>query len=157
MKLKIKVKEITSGCFPIRSNGKDSDCYDLFLAEDVTLKKGEVYVAKLGVAIDMPSGLIARVYSRSSCPSKLGVTVANGIGFIDNVYKGDNDEWRCPLYAYKDVTLTKGTRICQFEIAPSQFAKWYQKLRWLLSTPLLDHVDSLGNKNRGGIGTSGSK
>lgn len=154
--MKIKVKEITKGCFPVRSNDKDSDCYDLFLAEDVTLKKGEVYVAKLGVAIEMPKGIIARVYSRSSAPSKLSVTVANGIGFIDNIYKGDNDEWKCPIYAYKAVTLTKGTRICQFEVAPSQFATWYQKLRWLLSTPLLDRVDQLGNVNRGGIGTSGN-
>ena len=40
--MKIKVKEITEGCFPVRSNGSASDCYDLFLAEDVTLKKGEI-------------------------------------------------------------------------------------------------------------------
>ena len=156
--MKIKVKEITKGCFPVRSNGEASDCYDLFLAEDVTLKKGEIYVARLGVAMEMPKGIIARVYSRSSCPSKLGVTVANGLGFIDNIYKGDNDEWKAPLYAFKDVTIPKGTRICQFEIAPSQFATVWQKLRWLFSNKLLlEKVDMLGNKDRGGIGSSGLK
>lgn len=155
--MKIKVKEIVKGCFPIRSNGKNSDCYDLFLAEDVTLKKGDIYVARLGIAMQLPKGIIARVYSRSSSPSKLGIGVANGLGFIDTVYCGDNDEWRCPIIAYKDVTLTKGTRICQFEVAPSQFAKWYQKLKWLFTVPILDPVDHLGNMDRGGIGTSGIK
>lgn len=153
--MKIKVKEITKGCFPVRSNGEASDCYDLFLAEDIVLKKGDVYVAKLGVAMEMPKGIIARIYSRSSSPSKLGVTAANGLGFIDNIYKGDNDEWRCPMLALRDVTLTKGTRVCQFEIAPSQFATVWQKLKWLISKPLLVQVDYLGNSDRGGIGTSG--
>lgn len=154
--MRIKVKEITKGCFPIRSNGSASDCYDLFLAEDVTLKEGEIYVAKLGVAMEMPKGIIARVYSRSSSPSKLGIGVANGLGFIDTIYCGDNDEWRCSIIAYKDVNIPKGTRICQFEVAPSQFAKWHQKLRWLLTTPLLEQVDQLGNMDRGGIGTTGT-
>lgn len=154
--MKIKVKEITEGCFPVRSNGQASDCYDLFLAEDITLKKGEIYVAKLGVAMEMPKGIIARVYSRSSSPSKLGIGVANGLGFIDTVYCGDNDEWKCSIIAYKAVNIPKGTRICQFEVAPSQFAKWHQKLRWLLTTPLLEQVDQLGNMDRGGIGTTGT-
>lgn len=153
--MKIKVKEIIEGCFPVRTNNESSDCFDLFLAEDVTLKKGEVYVAKLGVAMEMPEGIIARVYSRSSAPSKLGITVANGIGFIDNAYKGDDDEWMCPIYAFEDVTLAKGTRVCQFEIAPSQFAVWYQKLRWLFTKPTLVSTEHLNNENRSGIGSTG--
>ena len=32
--MKIKVKEITKGCFPVRSGEGMSDCYDLFLAEE---------------------------------------------------------------------------------------------------------------------------
>lgn len=154
--MKIKVKEITSGCFPIRTGLTKSDCYDLVLAEDVTMKKGEVYVAKLGIAVELPKGMVATIYSRSSAPSKLGVTVANGIGFIDTSYNGDNDEWKAPLYAFKAVTIPKGTRVCQFEVKLSQFATVWQKLKWLLSSkPLLEPVDSLGNPNRGGIGSSG--
>lgn len=38
--MKVKVKEITLGCMPIRVEGDKSDCFDLVLAEDVTLKKG---------------------------------------------------------------------------------------------------------------------
>ena len=56
--MKIKVKEITKGCFPVRTGEDKSDCFDLCLAEDVTLKKGEVYVAKLGIATELPKGLV---------------------------------------------------------------------------------------------------
>ena len=154
--MKIKVKEITSGCFPIRTGEDKSDCFDLCLAEDVTLKKGEIYVARLGIATELPKGIVANIYSRSSAPSKLGVTIANGMGFIDNSYHGDNDEWKAPLYAIKAVTIPKGTRVCQFEIKLSQFATVWQKIKWLLSSkPLLEVVKSLRNENRGGIGSSG--
>lgn len=153
--MKVKVKEITEGCFPVRTNNSASDCFDLILAENVIMKAGEVYVARLGVAMQLPKGCVARVYSRSSSPSKLGVTLANGIGFIDNAYNGDMDEWRCPMYAFKDVELEKGTRICQFEIVPSQFSKWYQKIKWLFSSFTLKRVSKLSNDNRGGIGSTG--
>lgn len=37
--MKIKVKEIIEGCMPVRIEGDKSDCFDLVLAEEVTLKK----------------------------------------------------------------------------------------------------------------------
>ena len=153
--MKVKVKEITLGCMPIRVEGDKSDCFDLVLAEDVTLKKGELYVAKLGVAMELPKGMIAKVYSRSSTPSKWNVQIANSIGFIDNIYNGDGDEWKAPLLAIKATTIPKGTRICQFEIVPSQFATALQKLKWLFSNKVeLMQVNHLGNDNRGGIGST---
>mgnify|MGYP001160375623 FL=1 len=156
--MKVKIKEIIEGCLPKRVGGDKSDAIDLILGETVTLKKGEVYVARLGIAAEMPKGMIARVYSRSSAPSKLNIGVANGLGFIDNIYNGDNDEWKCPLIAYKACTIEKGTRVCQFEIAPSQFATRWQKIKWLLSSRLkLVKVEELGNTDRGGIGSSGIK
>lgn len=153
--MKIKVKEIVKGCFPVRTGLDKSDCFDLFLAEDVELKKGEVYVAGLGIAAELPKGMTARVYSRSSTPVKVGVMVANGIGFIDNAYKGNDDEWKAPLYALKSVKIPKGTRICQFEVLPSQFATGFQKLKWLLTKPYLEEVSVLCNTGRGGIGSTG--
>lgn len=154
--MNIKVKEITKGCFPVRTNGSKSDCFDLCLAEDVTLKKGQIYVAKLGVAMELPKGMVAMVYSRSSCPTKLGIGVANSVGYIDNAYNGDSDEWRLPIVAYKAVNLTKGTRVCQFKVSLSQFATIRQKIKWLFSNKIvLTKVDKLTNNNRGGIGSSG--
>lgn len=153
--MRVKVKEITEGCFPVRTNGSNSDCYDLFLAEDVTIKKGDIYIAKLGIAMQLPKGLVAKIYSRSSTPSKYNVIIPNSIGFIDNSYNGDEDEWKCPLYALKTTTIPKGTRICQFEVAPSMFSNELQKLKWLFSKITLERVETLNNESRGGIGSSG--
>lgn len=154
--MKIKVKEIVENCMPVRSGGEKSDCFDLCLAEDITLKKGEVYVARLGIATELPKGIVAKIYSRSSSPSKLGVTLANGLGFIDTIYNGDTDEWKAPLYAFKAVTIPKGTRICQFEVKLSQFATRWQKIKWLLSSKIFFKlVESLGNKDRKGLGSTG--
>lgn len=154
--MKINIREIVAGCFPVRTGGSKSDCFDLFLGEDITLKKGEVYVARLGLAAELPKGIVAKIYSRSSSPSKMGVTVANGLGFIDTIYSGNEDEWKCPLYAYKAVTIPKGTRVCQFEIKLSQFATRWQKIKWLLSSSIeLIKVPMLKSINRGGLGSSG--
>lgn len=156
--MKIKVKEIVEGCIPVRVNGIKSDMFDLILGEDVTLKKGETYVARLGVAMELPKGMVGVIISRSSSPTKLGVMIANSVGLIDQVYNGNEDEWKAPLQAIKATTIPKGTRICQFAIVPSQFATVWQKLRWLLSNKLLlEKVDMLDNENRGGIGSSGLK
>lgn len=153
--MKIKVKEIVEGCMPVRVEGDKSDCFDLVLGEDVTLKKGELFIARLGVAMELPKGMTARVYSRSSTPSKYNVQIANSIGIIDNTYNGDEDEWKAPLLAIKATTIPKGTRICQFEIVPSQFATAWQKLKWVFNNKVgLVQVDHLGNDNRGGIGST---
>lgn len=153
--MKIKIKEIELGCMPIRVEGDKSDCFDLRLAEDVTLKKGEFYVARLGVAMELPKGMRANVFSRSSTPGKLNVQVANSVGIIDNVYNGDCDEWMIPLLAFKATVIPKGTRICQFEIVPSQFATAWQKLKWLFSNKVeLVPVSYLNNDSRGGFGST---
>lgn len=153
--MKIKVKEIVEGCMPVRVEGDKSDCFDLVLGEDVTLKKGELFIARLGIAMELPKGMTARVYSRSSTPSKYNVQIANSIGIIDNTYNGDEDEWKAPLLAIKATTIPKGTRICQFEIVPSQFATAWQKLKWVFNNKVeLVQVDHLGNDNRGGIGST---
>lgn len=153
--MKIKVKEIVEGCMPVRVEGDKSDCFDLVLGEDVTLKKGELFIAGLGIAMELPKGMTARVYSRSSTPGKYNVQIANSIGIIDNTYNGDEDEWKAPLLAIKATTIPKGTRICQFEIVPSQFATAWQKLKWVFNNKVeLVQVDHLGNDNRGGIGST---
>lgn len=154
--MKIKVKEIVDGCMPVRTNGKASDCFDLMLAEDVSLKKGQIVVARLGIAVELPKDVVAKIYSRSSSPKKQGIGIANSMGFIDTAYNGNKDEWMAPLYAFRDTTLRKGTRVCQFEVQLSQFASWWSKLKWLLSSKvILKKVFKLRDKNRGGLGSTG--
>lgn len=125
--------------------GNRSDWIDLRAAEDVTLKKGEVYYIPLGVAIELPKGYEALVAPRSSTPKNFFVIMANSIGVIDETFRGDNDQWCMPAYAIQDTEIKKGERVCQFRIIEHQPEIEFEV------------VDHLGNKDRGGWGTSGKK
>ena len=119
------------------------DWIDLRAAEDVVMKKGDFKLIPLGVAMELPRGYEALVAPRSSTFKKLGILLANSIGIIDESYKGDGDEWHFPAYAVRDTVIHKNERICQFRIIQ------HQPLIHLLE------VKTLGNADRGGIGSTG--
>ena len=119
------------------------DWIDLRCAEDVTMKAGEFRMIPLGVAMELPQGYEALVAPRSSTFKKYGIILANSLGIIDESYKGDNDEWNFLAYAVRDTTIQKDERICQFRIIEHQ------------PLILLRDVESLGNADRGGIGSTG--
>lgn len=119
------------------------DWIDLRCGEDVEMKAGEYRMIPLGVAMELPQGYEALVAPRSSAFKKYGIILANSIGIIDETYKGDNDEWNFLAYALRDTVIRKNERICQFRIIRHQ--------------PLihLQEVQTLGNPDRGGIGSTG--
>lgn len=119
------------------------DWIDLRAAEDVIMYGGEYKLIPLGVAMELPQGYEALVAPRSSTYKKCGIIMPNSIGIIDESYKGDNDEWHFPAIAMYDTKIRKNERICQFRIIEHQ--------------PLihLKEVESLGNEDRGGFGSTG--
>ena len=119
------------------------DWIDLRAAETMRLYGGEYALIPLGVAMELPEGYEAIVAPRSSTFKKCGIIMANSTGIIDETYKGDNDEWHFPAFAMYDTMIRKNERICQFRIIQHQ--------------PLihLQEVEMLGNKDRGGIGSTG--
>lgn len=129
-----KIKQIEGG-----------DWVDLRSAEDVELKAGEFKMFPLGVAMQLPAGYEALVLPRSSTFKKYGVILVNSMGVIDESYCGDNDEWQFLAYALRDTVIPKNERICQFRIIEHQ--------------PRIEftEVESLGNADRGGIGSTGRK
>ena len=119
------------------------DWIDLRAAEDVTMKAGEYKMIPLGIAMELPKGYEALVAPRSSTFRRYGVLLANSIGIIDESYKGDNDEWNFLAYAVRDTVIPKNERICQFRIIKHQ-----PSIRFV-------EVRSLGNADRGGVGSTG--
>lgn len=119
------------------------DWIDLRSAESVDIKAGEYKLIRLGVAMELPEGYEALVAPRSSTFKNYGVLLANSLGIIDESYKGDNDEWKFLAYATRDTHVEKNDRICQFRIIEHQ-----PKIK-------LTKVESLGNADRGGIGSTG--
>ena len=119
------------------------DWIDLRAAEDINMETGEFKMIPLGVAMELPEGYEALVAPRSSTFKKYGIILANSIGIIDESYKGDGDEWHFPALAMRGTFIRKNERICQFRIIRHQ--------------PLihLQEVESLGNADRGGLGSTG--
>ena len=122
-----------------------SDWIDLRAAEEVTLKAGEFALIPLGVAMALPEGYEAHLAPRSSTFKNYGILQTNSIGVVDWSYRGDNDEWRMPVYATRDVTIEKGARICQFRIVENQ-----PKLNFV-------RVGHLDGPDRGGFGSTGKR
>ena len=120
-----------------------SDWIDLRATEEVTLKAGEFALIPLGVAMALPEGYEAHLAPRSSTFKNYGILQANSMGVVDCSYCGDNDQWRMPVYATRDVTIPKGARICQFRIVENQPALRFTR------------VESLGGPDRGGFGSTG--
>lgn len=120
-----------------------SDWVDLRASEDVILKAGEFTLIPLGIAVELPEGYEAHVVPRSSTFKNFGVLQTNSMGVIDCTYCGDEDMWRWPVYATRDTVIHKNDRICQFRIMENQ------------PQLVFEEADRLGNKNRGGFGSTG--
>ena len=142
-KLRIKIKYFTD----IERIGKIDigDWVDLRLAEDVGIYKGENRLLPLGIAMELPKGYEAHILPRSSTFKNWGILVANSMAIIDESYNGDNDQWFLNVFATRDTLINKGDRICQFRVMEKQ-----PKIEFV-------EVETLGNKDRGGFGTTGVK
>ena len=122
-----------------------SDWIDLRAAEEVELKAGEYKMIPLGVAMQLPQGYEAHLAPRSSTFKTWGILQTNSIGVVDGSYCGDNDMWRMPVYATRDTVIHVNDRVAQFRIVENQ-----PKI-------VFEEVDTLGNKDRGGFGSTGVK
>ena len=166
----IKIKADSDVCLPQKIS--KGDWIDLCAAEDIEYdapvvvfdhsdKTNKVMFSEgmlsLGVAMELPEGFEAVMAARSSTDKNFGVMLRNGIGVIDNSYKGDDDIWRMAWRAFRKGRIKKGDRVAQFRIQPSQHATFLQKVRWLLAKGVtLKRVKTLGNVSRGGIGSTGT-
>lgn len=173
--MKIKFMALCEHCIPkIHENG---DWFDLSVMEDVKLsgpklavkkkKTGEEYTStkvdvsssliSLGIAMQLPKGYEAHILPRSSTYSKWHLLLSNSMGIIDNSYCGNSDIWKFGAVALKDVTIPAGTRIAQFKIVLSQKATIWQKIKHLFDRKIeFVRVETLGNKSRGGFGSTGN-
>lgn len=122
---------------------KKGDWIDLRSAEDITLKAGEFHLISLGVSIQVPEGYESILAPRSSTFKNFGIIQANSIGVIDESYCGDDDIWMFPAYAIRDTKINKNDRICQFRIIKHQ------------PEVEIETVETLGNENRQGFGSTG--
>ena len=141
----IKIKYFTDKIDKLTYIDGKSDWVDLRAAENISLKKGEFRLIPLGVAMELPKGYEAHVVPRSSTFKNFGIIQTNHQGVIDGSYCGDNDQWYFPAIAMRDTSIKAGDRICQFRIMEHQ------------PQLIFEAVDTLGNEDRGGIGSTGKR
>ena len=146
----IKIKYF-EGANKLKSIEK-GDWIDLYANKEIFIPKGQRAMIPLGIAMELPKGYEAHIVPRSSTFKTWGIILVNSIGIIDNSYNGDNDQWHFPAYCLESRTIVdgregtliqKGDRICQFRIVENQ--------------PSIEfiEVESLGNEDRGGFGSTG--
>ena len=168
--MKIKVRLINPNCkFEFIDKG---EWIDLKAAETVEFsapyantlngkrdKRDVVFdykLSPLGFAMKLPKGFEAIVLPRSNTFKTWGLVQWNSEGVIDSSYSGNDDVWRFPAIAFRDMAVLEGDRICQFRIQPSQKASVWTKLKWLFTNKIeFVWVDSLDEENRGGFGSTG--
>ena len=162
--MKIKVKLNNLSC-KIEQN-KKGEWIDLKAATTLSLKaptingikKFDTALIPLGISMELPKYFEANIVPRSSTFKNFKIILANSMGIIDSTYNGDGDEWKFQAIALDSTKINEGDRIAQFRIRPSQFAPWWVKIKWLFVNKIeFKSVKTLGNKSRGGFGSTGTK
>jgi dUTP pyrophosphatase len=121
------------------------DWIDLRAAETVEMKQGDFKIISLGISVELPKGYEMYIVPRSSTYKNFGIIQPNSPSVVDELYKGDMDILYYPCVAMRDTIINKNDRICQFRIM-----KKMEELE-------IVEVETLGNENRGGLGSSGIK
>lgn len=142
--MQIKIKYFNDNLEKIKKI-EVGDWIDLRAADTIMLNKDEFSLIPLGVAMELPRGYEAHIVPRSSTFKKFGIMQTNHQGVVDESYCGDNDQWFFPAYALRDTKIELNDRICQFRIVEKM-----PKVEFV-------EVKNLGNKNRGGHGSTGTK
>ena len=122
--------------------------FDLFarLDEPVLLAPGEVAVIPLNVATQIPVLAVGLLFQRSSTYRKWKVRLTNGVGVVDSLFKGPNDEWAAEFQNMGDTTtvINNGDKVCQAVFLNLLPVELHEK-------------DDFTTADRGGFGTSFDK
>ena len=120
---------------------------DLYACLDapVTIGPGETYLAKTGIAMEIPVGYAGLIYARSGLATKKGLAPANKVGVVDADYRG---EIMVALHNHsnKKAAIEPGERIAQMVITPFLTANY---------TVVEELSDTVRGEN--GFGSTGRK
>ncbi|WP_297436474.1 dUTP diphosphatase [uncultured Clostridium sp.] len=154
MKIRIKYFE---GATKLQKISK-GNWIDVYSNKDVFVELNNRAMVPLGFALELPCGWEGHVAPRSSTFKTWGVMMTNSLGIIDDTYIGDNDQWHMPVFCL----LTKDTQLIDGVEKQGSWIKKGDKIaqfRIMEVMPELEfeEVESFGNADRGGFGTTGTK
>lgn len=141
MNLEVKYEKSVAE-FPLETR-EGSAGIDLYVAEDVSMKKGDFKLISMGVVVRVPKGFYTELVPRSSTFKKYGLIQTNSVGIIDNSYCGNEDIIKMPVFATRDTEVKRGDRICQLLV----------KKDYSLDVDIVG-VETMSESNRGGFGST---
>ena len=146
-KLTLKIKKLENFVSMPQYKTTGASAMDLVAAikEDVIIPSGEIRMIPTGIAIELPHNTEAQVRSRSGLAIKSGIAVVNGIGTIDEDYRGEICVGLIN-HSKTDFKISRGDRIAQMAIME-------------VLKPEIVIQDELSNTKRagGGFGSTGIK
>lgn len=108
-------------------------------------RQGDFLLLDLGIATKLPEGYEANIVPRSSTYKTFQFLQTNSFGVIDESYCGDNDKYFLPALCMQDGFVIYNERICQMRINKK------------MDDVKIVEVDKLGDVDRGGCGSSGTR
>lgn len=116
-KLTLKIKKLPNFVSMPEYKTPGASAMDLVAAvdEDIIIPSGEIRIIPTGIAIELPRNTEAQVRSRSGMAIKKGIAVVNGIGTIDEDYRGEICVGLIN-HSKVDFTIQRGDRIAQMAI-----------------------------------------
>ncbi len=116
-KLTLKIKKLSNFVSMPEYKTQGASAMDLIAAieNDVVIPSGEIRMIPTGIAIELPHNTEAQVRSRSGLAIKKGIAVVNGIGTIDEDYRGEICVGLIN-HSKTDFTIQRGDRIAQMAI-----------------------------------------
>ena len=143
MKVNFKLLSETAS-LPAYSREGDA-CLDIRSDENTVIKAKSFGIVGTGVAAETPSGFELQLRARSGLAAKRGIGLVNGIGTIDENYRG---EIKAVLFNFgeEDFVIEKGDRIAQI---------CFFKTTKIEPTETQELTET--NRGEGGFGSSGTK
>lgn len=140
---------------------------DVYANRDVFVKEGARAMVPLGFALELPKGWEAHIAPRSSTFKTWGIIQTNSVGVVDDTYIGDNDQWHMPVYCLEGKHDREGLEVSEESqlVENECIGTWIKRgdkigqFRIMEVMPEIEfeEVESFGNTDRGGFGTTGIK
>ena len=145
--MELKIKKLANFVSMPEYKTAGASAMDLVAAieNDVIIPSGEIRMIPTGIAIELPHNTEAQVRSRSGLAIKSGIAVVNGIGTIDEDYRGEICVGLIN-HSKVDFKISRGDRIAQMAIME------VLKPQIVVSDDLSDTV-----RASGGFGSTGVK
>ncbi len=139
--MEVKIKRIDKTLPLPQYETEGAVAFDLIAREETVIASGKVGRVPSNIVMEVPKGYMLYLKDRSSTAKKKGLLITAGI--VDQDYCGDNDEVLVQFYnpSFKNIIIERGEKLAQGIFVAINIVQW-------------NEVESMGNKDRGGFGTT---